>query len=461
MSCRLWLRPVISRIDGGLTKQVDNRLHKLFTRSGCITTTRSIQTITTTSASNERDISIYIHWPYCRKLCPYCAFNKYRQPRNYSIDNELPMQAALVAETKQALTSYAPYTPRINSIYFGGGTPSLAKPSTLEAVINTIGQYATVPNNVEISLEGNPVLFDTNRMQSFKDIGINRISLGIQALNDKDLKWLGREHTVQDALISIKRARELFPGRVTFDLIFGRLNQTKQDWTDELKRAMAIADDHLSIYQLTVERGTRLFNKVEAGHITLPDNDVMADMYQQTVSLMTSHGFDHYEVSNYARSTSSRSIHNQGYWMGRDYIGIGPGAHGRVLNPSTMNMERTYRIAAPNHWMKQCAKLGHGLRKTVSLSTNEYAREIIVMAMRMKTGIQNTHFKQLTNESLTMYLNIDQLEKLHDYGYLEWAREIYSYIEEDKEQVSMDIKYVRPTESGLAILDLVLECIID
>ncbi|XP_011663070.2 radical S-adenosyl methionine domain-containing protein 1, mitochondrial-like [Strongylocentrotus purpuratus] len=271
------------------------------------------------------EASLYVHWPYCQKRYTYCNFNKYVTP---TIDQNR-MRACLVREAQTLIKLSG--VKQVNSIFFGGGTPSLAEPRVLEGVIEAVKELVAMPTDVEISMEANPTSVEMKKLEDFKSAGVNRLSLGIQALDSNDLKTLGREHTVGQSLTCIHEARKLFPDRLSIDIIFGRPSQTLNSWEAELEQILQVCDSHISLYQLTLEPGTLLYKFDQQGVLPMPDADLIADMYETAVERLAQAGFHRYEVSNFARTVRAESIHNKAYWEGKQYIGVGPGAHGRFV----------------------------------------------------------------------------------------------------------------------------------
>ncbi|KAF9122964.1 radical S-adenosyl methionine domain-containing protein 1 [Mortierella sp. 14UC] len=308
------------------------------------------------SVADNEPFSVYIHWPYCSSKCTYCNFNKYIDP---NVDNER-MERALVTELKSELAHWGlDHAKRpIRSIYFGGGTPSLARPRMFESMLDTLSSMCIISKDTEISMEGNPSSTTSiETLRTLRDIGINRYSLGIQSFQEHILTELGRDHSPATALRSLLDARAVWPGRVSMDLIMGHSGQTLEDWIKELRFTMDIVDDHLSLYHLTVEPGTALHKDVKQGRISLPDSDLSTDMYEATIQLTREAGFEHYEVSNFARN-KAYSMHNSGHWLGIDYLG--PGAHGRMAHPQTRQKFRTFNVRDPAGWMRECEELSTG-----------------------------------------------------------------------------------------------------
>ncbi|KAJ1680309.1 hypothetical protein EV182_000257 [Spiromyces aspiralis] len=299
--------------------------------------------ITGKALESDDPLSIYIHWPYCEFKCHFCNFNKYLNPPLSSPSNEDQLAKSLLTEL-QTLLRWFPTKRRVTSVYFGGGTPSLASPHTVGLVLDAISKWCNLEPDAEISLESNPTTAEIDKMQGFREAGINRYSLGVQTLDDEVLTRMGRRHTGKEGLEAILRARKLFERGVTFDMMFGFQDQTAEQWRMQLE----VGRNHVSIYQLSLEYGTPLYRDYKAGRYRVPDEDAQADMYDAALEVTASHGLHHYEVSSYASSPDSESWHNMSYWFGQDFIGIGPGAHGR------------FTIREPNRWIEQCKKLGHG-----------------------------------------------------------------------------------------------------
>ncbi|MCG3268437.1 radical SAM family heme chaperone HemW [Yoonia sp. I 8.24] len=321
---------------------------------------------------------LYIHWPFCQAKCPYCDFNSHVVAK---ID-QAAWQSAYLGEIDRI---GAQTQGRIlKSVFFGGGTPSMMDPDLVDAILTKVRATWSMANNIEITLEANPTSVEAGRFAGYRDAGVNRVSMGIQALNDADLRALGRLHTAQEALTAFSTARETFD-RVSFDLIYARQGQNLADWRAELNQALSLAIDHLSLYQLTIEDGTAFGNRYAAGKLRgLPNDDVAADMYALTQDICAAANFDCYEVSNHARP-GFESIHNQIYWRYGDYAGIGPGAHGRL----TLGGDRyaTEAPLAPMQWLAQVSKTGNGDSLRCKLSTEDQRSELLLMGMRLREGV--------------------------------------------------------------------------
>ncbi|NXI34146.1 RSAD1 protein, partial [Galbula dea] len=321
-------------------------------------------------------------WPYCRKRCSYCNFNKYVVP---AVD-EVAVGTCLVQETRTLLR--LSQVQSITSVFFGGGTPSLASPRTIAAVLEAIAGAAQLPIGAEVTLEANPSSADTLRLAGFRAAGVNRLSIGVQSLDDAELLLLGREHTAAEARRAVEAARGLFPGQTSLDFIFGLPGQSRGTWARALEEALGLCDDHISLYQLTLERGTALAAQVWSGALPTPPQDFLADMYQTACTMLVAAGFRRYEVSNFARK-GAFSTHNLSYWRAEQYIGVGPGAHGRFVPWGEGSHSREARIQTlePDDWMREVQSQGHGTRKRVALSPLEQLEEVLALGLRTDEGI--------------------------------------------------------------------------
>lgn len=345
---------------------------------------------------------LYVHWPFCEAKCPYCDFNSHVS-RN--IDQKQWLDAYL-SELKRS----AAETPDrvLNTIFFGGGTPSLMAPETVAAVIDTARDLWRPANDMEITLEANPGSVEAGRFAAYRDAGVNRISMGIQAMNDEDLRRLGRIHSVAEARAAFDIARTCFD-RVSFDLIYARQYQTLEAWRAELTDALSMAIDHLSLYQLTIEAGTAFGDRYSVGKLRgLPEDDNAADMYLATQEICEAHGMPAYEVSNHA-VPGAESRHNLIYWRYGDYVGIGPGAHGRV----TVNGQRiaTETHLAPNAWLNAAAQ-ENGEKLRTPLTAEEQAKEYLMMCLRLTEGLDMDRFHHLSGYPLPQ----PKLDHLQDIG---------------------------------------------
>jgi len=335
---------------------------------------------------------VYIHWPFCLAKCPYCDFNSHV---SREVDHA-QWRAALLAELRHAARLTGPR--RVDTVFFGGGTPSLMQAQTVAALIEEIDKLWGLKPGAEISLEANPTSVEAARFAAFAKAGVNRISMGIQSLNDVDLKALGRMHSVSEALKAFDIAKAQFD-RVSFDLIYARQSQTPKSWFAELRKALDLAVDHLSLYQLTIEQGTRFGDLYEKGKLRhLPPDDAAADMYLGTREICAEYGLNGYEISNYARQ-GAESRHNLIYWRYGDYAGIGPGAHARL----TLNGNRTafQTQINPQKWLESTAKHGHGMLTPETLSLEDQSIEYLMMSMRLTEGSDMRRFEQLAGRQIS------------------------------------------------------------
>jgi putative oxygen-independent coproporphyrinogen III oxidase len=334
---------------------------------------------------------VYVHWPFCAAKCPYCDFNSH--VRHQPVDQER-FSRAFAAELASMRARTGPRT--VTSIFLGGGTPSLMKPETVGAVLEAIAANWNVPDGIEITLEANPSSVEAERFRGYRAAGVNRVSLGVQALNDADLKFLGRLHNVEEALHAIGLAREIFP-RLSFDLIYARPRQTPDAWEKELKEAIGHAADHLSLYQLTIEEGTPFHALHAAKKFAIPDGDHAAELYALTQDVTAAHGLPAYEISNHARP-GAESRHNLTYWRYGEYVGVGPGAHGRFVEDGRRVVMVTERM--PETWANLVEAKGHGVTGGELLSRSEEADEFLLMGLRLAEGIDLTRYEALSGRVL-------------------------------------------------------------
>ena len=338
----------------------------------------------------EPGFGLYVHWPFCRSKCPYCDFNSH-------VRDEVDVGRwgrALRAE----LRHFAARTPgrRLDTVFFGGGTPSLMAPRVTDAILDAIAKHWTHDADAEITLEANPTSVEAERFKAYAAAGVNRLSLGVQALDDASLKALGRLHTADEALAAFALARDCFD-RISFDLIYAREGQSLDDWTDELTRALGFAADHLSLYQLTIEDGTPFAALHEAGRLHVPASEAARAMYLATQELCEAAGLPAYEISNHA-APGAESRHNLVYWRGHDYAGIGAGAHARITTGGTKRALSTFRL--PEAWLAEVEARGHGLAGDEPLSPRETAEEYLLMALRLAEGMDLSRFAALAGASL-------------------------------------------------------------
>jgi len=342
------------------------------------------------SGADEPGFGVYVHWPFCQSKCPYCDFNSHVVA---NVD-QARWARALTRELAHMRDLTGPR--RVHSIFFGGGTPSLMEPATVEAVLTQIAALWTMEEGVEITLEANPTSVEAARFRGYRAAGVNRLSLGVQSLDDRELKFLGRLHTAGEALRAIALARETFP-RLSFDLIYARPGQTKEKWAAELRAALAHAADHLSLYQLTIEEETAFGRLYEKGAFILPDEDEAAELYSLTGEIAAEAGLSAYEVSNYARP-GAEARHNLVYWRYGDYAGVGPGAHGRISAEGKRLATRTLRM--PGAWIEAVERGGHGLEAVEEIAPAEQGDEMMLMGLRLEEGVSLARYARLTGKGI-------------------------------------------------------------
>ena len=378
-------------------------------------------------------LALYIHWPFCLAKCPYCDFNSHVRE---AVDQER-WQRALVHE----LDRFAAETGkrRLASIFFGGGTPSLMAPATVAALIERAGRLWDTAGDIEITLEANPTSVEAGRFRDFFAAGVNRASLGVQALDDHALAFLGRQHSVAEALQAVATARRSFP-RFSFDLIYARPGQTRRAWREELRQALAHAGDHLSAYQLTFEKGTPFYAALGRGEIGPPEQDEAAGFYDDTQDILERAGLPAYEISNHARA-GAESRHNLAYWQGGDYVGIGPGAHGRLTLAG--KVIATEQVRAPEAWLSAVETRGDGALRREALGAEERLGEIVMMGLRLRGGLARERFVRLTGRTLEQALDGSAVTRLVNGGFLE-----------------LDSAGLRATAAGRLRLDAVLAAIL-
>ncbi|HKF72873.1 MAG TPA: radical SAM family heme chaperone HemW [Stellaceae bacterium] len=354
-------------------------------------------------------LALYIHWPFCKSKCPYCDFNSHVRA---SID-EARWRAALLKD----LAHYAALTRgrSITSIFFGGGTPSLMSAETVGAVIDCASALWRLEPEVEITLEANPTSVEVARFRDFRSAGVNRVSIGVQALDDSALRFLGRAHDVTEALAALEAARRTFD-RFSFDLIYARPGQTVAAWERELDGAVALAGEHLSVYQLTIEAGTAFAPAHARGDFTLPDEETQAALYETTLARLKAAGLPAYEISNHARP-GAECRHNLVYWRYGDYVGVGPGAHGRLTLKGGRVATRQHR--APETWLDAVERTGHGGEEPVRLTPKEQRDELLMMGLRLSDGIPRERFHERLGFDFEAALDPERLAQLAEAGFLQ------------------------------------------
>ena len=378
-------------------------------------------------AAAAEPFGVYVHWPFCLSKCPYCDFNSH--VRHTPVDQARYAEgfAAEIAATAARVPGRT-----VSSIFFGGGTPSLMEPKTVATILDAIARHWQVAPDVEVNLEANPTSVEAERFRGFRAAGINRISLGVQALDDAALKNLGRTHTAKEALDAVAIARSIF-GRFSFDLIYARPQQSVAAWRAELDRAIAEGGEHLSLYQLTIEDETPFFALHKAGKLVIPDDDAARALFEATQDLCAARGLPAYEISNHARP-GAECRHNLLYWRAGEYAGVGPGAHGRLDIDGERHALATER--RPESWLMRVEASGHGVTVDDPLLRAERADEFLLMGLRLAEGIDPARFRDLSGNAL----DPARIATLRQDGFVELTRE----------------GRLRVTREGLPILDAVV-----
>jgi len=374
-------------------------------------------------------LALYVHWPFCVSKCPYCDFNSHVRE---SVD-QIAWRDALLADL--AYEARALPGRRLGSIFFGGGTPSLMPPATVAAILAAAEAAWGFTDDIEITLEANPSSVEAARFADLAAAGVNRVSLGLQALDDKALRFLGRAHGVDEGLAALATAQAAFR-RVSFDLIYARPGQSLAAWEAELRRALGFGTEHLSLYQLTIEPGTRFATEAAAGRLTIPDDDTAADLFEATRAITAAAGLPAYEISNHAKP-GAESRHNLVYWRYQDYAGIGPGAHGRRAGLATARHKK------PENWLGAVARNGHGAQIEDALAPAERAKEALLMGLRLREGIDLTRIARLGAAPIAELIDEPAAARLATQGLLVRA--------DDRLAVS---------EAGMLLLDAILPAIV-
>ncbi len=370
---------------------------------------------------------VYVHWPFCAAKCPYCDFNSHVHRGEFD-------EQAYVDAYEREIAYFARSTSgrTVQSIFFGGGTPSLMDPRSVGGILDAIAKHWPVDPKAEVTLEANPTSVEADRFRGYRAAGVNRVSLGVQSLREGPLAELGRRHTVDEAVRAVRLAQSIFD-RSSFDLIYSRPRQTLEDWQDELTEALWMAEGHLSLYQLTIEQGTRYFDLHKAGKLPMPDEELGAEFYELTQELTQKAGLPAYEISNHARP-GQESRHNLIYWRYGEYAGIGPGAHGRLLINGQRHATATEKM--PFEWQKRVATRGHGLVTDDILTWEEEGDELLVMGLRLREGIDPERFAQLSGRRISDR----QIRELSQIGFVE----------------TLANGHIRVTDKGWPVLDAVV-----
>ncbi|WP_165321711.1 radical SAM family heme chaperone HemW [Rhizorhabdus phycosphaerae] len=378
-----------------------------------------------TAQVRDDDLALYVHWPFCVSKCPYCDFNSHVREQ---VD-----QAAWRAALLTDLAHEASRLPgrRLTSIFFGGGTPSLMPPATVAALIDAAAGHWTMARDIEVTLEANPSSVEAARFGDLAAAGVNRVSLGLQALDDPTLAWLGRAHSVDESLHALSIAQSAFE-RVSIDLIYARPEQTLEAWLDELERALHFGTEHVSLYQLTIEPGTQFATRFARGELVPLDPDAAALQFEATRERMTAAGLPAYETSNHARP-GAESRHNLTYWRYGNYCGIGPGAHGRRDGVATARRRK------PENWLRRVDEIGHGIEVEEPLSGRERAQEALIMGLRLTEGVDLARIARLSQMPIDALVDRKAIIRLSHQGLVTFGDEC-----------------LRVTDAGSLLLDGVL-----
>ena len=360
------------------------------------------------AAGLDAGFGVYVHWPFCLSKCLYCDFNSHVRG---SVDQSR-WRAALLTEIDHYADQLAGR--RVDSIFFGGGTPSLMPPETVAGVIDRIAARWPLADGVEITLEANPTSVEAARFAAVTAAGVNRISLGVQGLDATALRFLGRQHGVDEALAALELARR-HADRVSFDLIYARPGQNLADWQAELGRALTLADGHLSLYQLTIEEGTAFHLAVARGVLTMPDDETCAELFEATQAMCAAAGLPAYEVSNHA-APGQECRHNLIYWRGGEYAGIGPGAHGRIRRGG--DWRATAQARRPEDWLSTVERAGHATETDTAIDADTRAEERLMMGLRLADGVDLARFAADVGRELRDWVGTRNLQTLLEDGYL-------------------------------------------
>jgi putative oxygen-independent coproporphyrinogen III oxidase len=375
----------------------------------------------------ETPFGVYIHWPFCLSKCPYCDFNSHVRQAAIDQPRFVKAFAAEIAATARRAPGRT-----VSTIFFGGGTPSLMEPATVGAILDAVGRHWTIAPDAEVTLEANPTSVEAARFRGYRAAGVNRVSLGVQSLDDAILKQLGRLHTAQEALAAVAVARTIFE-RYSFDLIYARPGQTVAAWRAEPTRALGEAGEHLSLYQLTIEPETPFAALHAGGKLVLPNDDLGRDLYDITLDQCAAAGLPAYEVSNHARP-GAECRHNLVYWRYHEYAGIGPGAHGRLMVDGARHATATEK--RPESWLMRVEASGHGVTTDDELTRDEQADEFLLMGLRLAEGIDPDRYAALAGRSIAS----ERIADLTGHGFVETTAD----------------GRLRVTRSGFPVLDAVV-----
>jgi len=391
--------------------------------------------------------SFYFHWPFCRKLCTYCNFNKYVESASrFGTNFENSMKNNLLRETETVLKSS--HITKTKSIYFGGGTPSLTSSSTIKSMIEKVKDLTFLKKDAEVTVECNPSSSNMlSKLEDYSKIGVNRISIGLQSLNDGTLKLLGRDHTSIEGLTLLRQAHEVFgKDSVSVDMLYGKPGDTLESWREELEQILSYHPSHISLYELTPERGTHLFKQLKSGMIMLPDSTLTASMYQLAVELMQQSQLERYEASSFAK-TGAESEHNFSYWNGTQYVGIGPGAHSRLYVKEHSSREARIQCLDPKLWIDRVQRNGHGTQICKRQKDLEVLSELLVTSLRTKKGTQQERWQifELEYSIQQIFQRSSKIQKLCSEGLLYWN----------------SLNDLLPSENGLNVIDAILPIVLN
>lgn len=375
-------------------------------------------------------LAVYIHWPFCKKKCPYCDFNSHVRD---NVDHE-----AWAAAFEQEIAHFAKdlANRQVTSVFFGGGTPSLMMPKTIERCLKALQKQWSMADNCEVTLEANPTSSEADKFKAFKQAGINRLSIGVQSLDNKVLQFLGREHSAEEAIKVIEMASTIF-ARSSFDLIYGRPEQSPESWAKELRQALSFNPDHISVYQLTIEQGTEFFTRAKRGDFIMPNKDLEAHFYEVTQEILAEAGLPAYEISNHAKK-GQESRHNLAYWRYEDYVGVGAGAHGRYKRQDGTRIS-TRAHKAPEVWLERVQQHGHSQVTEETITNEDAFEEMLMMGLRLISGVGFDDIYNKTGIHFTQKIDPRKLLQLSDEGYINYTDQ-----------------HIQCTESGLKTLDSLL-----
>lgn len=377
-------------------------------------------------------LAIYIHWPFCAAKCPYCDFNSHVRE---SIE-----EARWRDAYSRALDYYAALVPdrEIVSVFFGGGTPSLMAPDTVAAILDKVRQCWPMREGAEITLEANPTSVEASKFCGFRDAGVNRLSMGVQSFHDSDLQFLGREHSALEAMRAIEIAADVFD-RFSFDLIYALPKQNLKSWQEQIQKAQEFSPDHLSVYQLTIEKSTPFYMQHKKGVFEIPDEDLASDFYGLTQDVMEGYGLPAYEVSNHAR-IGQESQHNLVYWTYGDYIGVGAGAHGRLSVNGQKQALRDH--AAPDRWLERVEEYGQGLHNPEFLNAEDQFAEGLMMGLRLVRGLDVAYLYDRCGVAFDDVIDVQRFQRLTDEGWIKREGDIVRLEREGMLRLNAIVSYL-------------------